>query len=83
MVTKSQELLAAIRAANKRDPERINPNALAREAGLSPTSVYDMLAPGWENRAVANLEALAGAFERLTKRKPPKAPARQKATRGR
>lgn len=55
------------------EADRITPHELALEAGIPPSTVYDMLRPGWRNRAVDNVEALALAFKRLaTKKRPTK-----------
>lgn len=79
MVTPSKELLEQINAAISAG--KINAYALAREAGISPTSLYTMLQPAWKNRAVDNVDAVAQAFARMTKRKPPPARSAKVGTR--
>lgn len=61
---KAAALLAQIRADV--EAKRLKPIDLAREAGLQPSTLYSMLEPDWTNRAVANLEALAEAYARIT-----------------
>lgn len=62
----ANDLLKRIRADV--EGKRYKVMDLAREAELSPTTVYSMLDPDWSSRAVANVEALAAAHERITKR---------------
>lgn len=65
------------------EADRITKHELALEAGLTPSTVYDMLRPGWKNRAVDNVEALAVAFKRLATKKRPAAKRAAPKPRGR
>lgn len=60
----ANDLLTKIRADV--EAKVFKPIELAREAGLQPSTLYTMLEPGWSNRAVENLEAVAAAYQRLT-----------------
>ena len=65
-MVKVAELLTQIRVDV--DAARFRAIDLAREAGLPPTTVYSMLDEGWSNKAIANVEALAEAYQRITSR---------------
>lgn len=75
-MVKVSELLTSIRSdiASK----RFKAIDLAREAGIAPTSLYTMLDPEWSNSTIANAEAIAAAYERITKTVSP-APSRAPA----
>jgi len=59
-MTKAKTLLKRIAADVEK--KRVKPAELARTAGISLTSLLTMLDPEWENRAVANLEAVEAAY---------------------
>lgn len=61
----SKQLFERIKAAIAAG--RLSTFEIAIEANLPPSTVYDMLRAGWQNRAVSNVEALAAAFDRLDK----------------
>ena len=48
----------------------------AERAGIEATSLRTMLLPDWSNRAVSNVEAIAGALPKMRRapRKPPRPP---------
>lgn len=65
-MTNAKDLLRRIAADVQAG--RVKPAELARRADISLTSLISMLDPAWENRAVANLEALERAYLAKPKR---------------
>ncbi len=66
-MTNAKTLLKRI--ARDVEKGRVKPADLARRTGISLTSLLTMLEPDWQNRAVANLEALERAYAKPKKAK--------------
>jgi len=73
-MTNAKTLLRRIAADVEKG--RVKPAELARRADISLTSLISMLDPEWENRAVANLEALERAYAAPKRTKARRASAR-------